>query len=156
MWPCLYDDKCLSGNKVSSVISAQCPSPSVLSPKPSFPFKLGGEGFISAAIINRPMGSTSWWLDLAWSHHSVAGLLGSWRDILFLPFPQRLLLAWLGGSWRLLVGSHWVILKWGSGPRAWYCCGKSLPLVDPALMSDILAWADPAQSGCQVSTVRNQ
>lgn len=50
------------------------------------------------------------------------------------------------------VGGHWVILKWGwgEGPGAvTHRCGQPLPLVDPALMSDIPGSADPAQSGYQ-------
>ena len=43
---------------------------------------------------------------------------------------------------------------WGWRPRVCHCCGQSLPLVDPALMSDIPGSTDPAQRGYQSDTVR--
>lgn len=144
MWPCLFDDKCLSGNKclLSLALSAlplQCWAPNL-------PFYLSegvrGSYQQQSSTNQRDLLSGDWiWPD----HTTVWPLEFLQRLPQFLPFPQRLPLSWSRGTWRLLIGGHWVILRWGWEPRGCYCCGKSLPLVDPALMSDIPGRADPAQ-----------
>lgn len=148
MWPCLSDDKCLSGNKVSSVISTQCPSPSVLSPQPSFPFKGWGAHLSSNHQPTNGIYLVVTGFGLIIPQH---GRLGSCRDSLtFYHSSRDCILPDQEGPGDSLLESlgH---SKVGVRAQGWYCCGNSLPLVDPALMSDILAWADPAQSGYQSS-----
>ena len=143
-------------DSLSSNVSARCPFPSVLNPNHPCLKSYGIKG-----SYQQQSPTEQWDLlsgDWIWPDHTTMwpfGFLLGLLQFLLSPPPSNCFLP-DQRTWRPLVRGHWVILNWWWGPSGSQHCGQSLPLVDPALMSDIPGSTDPAQSGYQSDTVRSK